>query len=69
MEKRMVLKYVLSAIFTGIILLLPAGAVYLLLGWNWAGAVWAVLLFLNIVEMMRREAKQISNMSREKKDM
>ena len=65
MEKRMVLKYVLSAIFTGIILLLPAGAVYLLLGWNWAGAVWAVLLFLNIVEMMRREAKQISNMSRE----
>ena len=39
MEKRMVLKYVLSAIFTGIILLLPAGAVYLLFGWKWAVAV------------------------------
>ena len=69
MEKRMVLKYVLSAIFTGIILLLPAGAVYLLLGWNWAGVVWAVLLYLNIMEMIRREAKQIDNMSSKKKDM
>ena len=69
MIKRMVLKDLLATLLTGIILLLPAGAVYLLLGWNWAGAVWAVLLFLNIVEMMRREAKQISNMSREKKDM
>ena len=69
MEKRMVLKYVLSAIITGIILLLPAGAVYLLFGWKWAVAVWAVLLYLNIMEMIRREAKQIDNMSSKKKDM
>ena len=69
MEKRMVLKYVLAILLTGIILLLPAGAVYLLLGWNWAGVVWAVLLYLNIMEMIRREAKQIDNMSSKKKDM
>ena len=65
----MVLKYVLAILLTGIILLLPAGAVYLLLGWNWAGVVWAVLLYLNIMEMIRREAKQIDNMSSKKKDM